>query len=99
MQNLIFSQIPIDDLKIIFSDIIKNEIQKLSISTPPPPETEFITRLETAQILGVSLPTLNEWTKQGIIPGYRIASRIRYKRAEIVEAVTKINTLKYRRGA
>ena len=100
MQNLIFSPIPIDELKILFSEIVRNEIQKNNISTPPPQkETEFITRQETAQILGISLPTLNEWTKQNIIPGYRIASRVRYKRAEILDAVTKINTLKYRRGA
>jgi len=73
-------------------------MQKNSILEPKP-ETELLTRLETASILGISLPTLNEWTKQGIIPGYRISSRVRYKRAEIMEAVTKINTLKYRRGA
>ena len=97
MQNLIFSQIPIDELKLVFSDTIRAEMQKYSISEPKP-ETEFITRLETASILGVSLPTLNEWTKQGIILGYRIASRVRYKKAEILDAVTQINTIKYRRA-
>lgn len=98
MQNLIFSQIPIDELKIVIAETVRAEMQKNSISEPPTP-TEFITRLETAQILGVSLPTLNFWTKQGVIIGYRIASRVRYKKAEILDAVTRINTLKYRRGA
>lgn len=97
MQNLIFSQIPIDELKLVISETVRTEMQKNSISEPKP-TTELLTRLETAHILGISLPTLNEWTKQGIIPGYRIASRVRYKRAEILEAVTQINTLKYRRG-
>jgi len=98
MQNLIFSQIPIEEFRTLISDTVRAEMQKNSISDPQP-TTELLTRLETAKILGVSLPTLNEWTKTGVIPGYRIASRIRYKRAEILNAVKQINTLKYRRGA
>jgi len=99
MENLILSQIPITDLKNIISEAVKTELQNLSNSQPPKEETEFLTRHETAKILNVSLPTLNEWTKQGIIIGYRIASRVRYKKNEITDAVKQISTLKYRRGA
>jgi len=87
MENLILSPIP-----------IREEMQKIA-TPPPPPETEFITRNQTAQILGVSLPTLNEWTKRGLIIGYRIGTRVRYKKCEILDAVKQIQTLKYRRGA
>lgn len=96
MTNLILTQIPIDDFKIIISETVRDEMQKFNVP-PPPPETEFITRLETSRILGISLPTLNEWTKQGLIPGYRIASRVRYKKGEIMDALKQISTLKYRR--
>ena len=97
MENsILFSQIPINDLRIIIQETVREEMLKNSIPAPPPP-TEFITRKETCQILGVSLPTLNEWTKQGLIVGYRISSRVRYKKSEILEAFTKISTLKYRR--
>ncbi len=97
MENsILFSQIPINDLRIIIQESVREEMQKNSIS-PPQPETEFITRKETCQILGVSLPTLNSFTKQGIIIGYRISSRVRYKKSEILEAFTKISTLKYKR--
>ncbi len=98
MTNLILTQIPIDDLKIIISDTIRAEMQKYN-APPPPPQTEYITRNECARILGVSLPTLNDWTKRGLIIGYRIGTRVRYKKAEILEAVKQIQTLKYRRGA
>lgn len=98
MQNLIFSQIPIDEIKNIIAETVRNEMQRNSISEPQI-EKEYITRKETCEILGISLPTLNEWTKQGIIPGYRIASRIRYKKNEILKSLHQINTLKYRRGA
>jgi excisionase family DNA binding protein len=99
MQNLIFSQIPIDEFRALISDTVRAEMQKNCISEPKPETELLITRLETAKILGVSLVTLNEWTKQGIIPGYRISSRVRYKKAEILNAVSQIQTLKYRRGA
>jgi len=98
MENLILSPIPITELQKFISDTIREEMQKIATPTPPP-KTEFITRNQTAQILGVSLPTLNEWTKQGLIIGYRIGTRVRYKKGEILEAVKQIQTLKFRRGA
>ena len=98
MENLILSPIPITELQKFISDTIREEMQKIA-TPPPPPKTEFITRNQTAQILGVSLPTLNDWTKRGLIIGYRIGTRVRYKKAEILEAVKQIQTLKYRRGA
>jgi len=98
MENLILSQIPIIELQKFISDTIRAEMQKNSISEPKP-QTEFITRNECSQILGVSLPTLNEWTKQGLVIGYRIGTRVRYKKGEILDAVKQIQTLKYRRGA
>jgi len=97
MQQVIFSQIPIEEFRTLISETVSKEIQKISISTPPP-ETEFITRNETSKILGVSLPTLNEWTKQGVVIGYRIGTRVRYKKCEIMGAVKQVQTLKYRRG-
>lgn len=97
MENLIFSQIPINELKNIISETVRDEMQKFNVPTPQP-ETEFITRNETAQILGISLVTMNDWTKRGLIIGYRIGTRLRYKKGEILEAVKQIQTLKYRRG-
>lgn len=96
MQEILLSQIPINDLRIFIQESVREEMQKISISEPQF-TTEFITRKETAIILGISLPTLNDWTKRGLVIGYRIASRVRYKKAEIMESLTQINTLKYRR--
>lgn len=62
------------------------------------PATELITRKEAAQIYGVSLPTLHEWTKKGIIPAQRIGTRIRYKRADVYASLKDVETLKYRRA-
>ncbi len=53
---------------------------------------KLITRAETAQMLGVTLPTIYDWTKKGIITAYRIGNRVRYKHDEILEAVTSNKT-------
>lgn len=95
MNNLILSQIPINELTDIISETIKKELQ--NISPEPEPVPEFITRNEAAKMLGITLPTLHEWTKKEIIKGYRISTRIRYKKSEILEAVKQIHTLKYGR--
>lgn len=78
-----------DQLQTAISEAVKSEFLKHNNSTPPEPP-EYITRKETAQILGVSLVTLNEWTKTGTIQGYRISSRVRYKKSEILNSLTKV---------
>lgn len=97
MKEIIFSQIPIEDLRKIIKESLREEMQEMANSNPKP-GIEFITRKETSKILGVSLPTLNEWTKQGLIPAYRISSRVRYKKHEVLEGLLKVNTFKYKRG-
>ena len=51
---------------------------------------------ETAQKLGISLPTLHDWTKRGIIPAYRINTRVRYLKEDIEASFNKIQSIKYR---
>ena len=55
----------------------------------PQPE-KYLTRKETAVILSVSLPTLNEYTKRNLITGYRFGVRVLYKQSEIEAALTKM---------
>ena len=92
MQNVIFSQIPIEELTNLISNTIRQEL-KLIIpeSKTTEPEPDFITRQETAKILGISLPTLNNWSKRSIILSYRIGTRIRYKKSEVLNSVKNVN--------
>jgi hypothetical protein len=65
---------------------------------PQKPEKEtYGTRKEVARELKISLPTLNDYTKKGIIKGYRIGDRVLYKWSEIEQAVQEIKTIKYGR--
>jgi excisionase family DNA binding protein len=51
----------------------------------------LLTREETAELLSISLPTLWKYTRDGLFPGWRIGSRVRYKKSEILSALKKMN--------
>lgn len=51
----------------------------------------LLTREETAEMLSVSLVTLWKWTKDDIIPAYRIGTKVRYKKSEILLALKQMN--------
>lgn len=53
-------------------------------------KTEYLTRKEAAQLLNISLPTLSEHVKSGLIPCYRIKTRILFKAHEIESSLTKL---------
>ena len=70
---------------------LKEALQLLTKNNQANPSSDFITRQETAEILNVSLSTLLNWRKAGIITAYRIGNKIRYKKSEILDSLTKIN--------
>jgi len=97
MESTILTNVSIQELRDLISETVRKELE---IFLPiPKHELELLTRKEVAEILSVSLVSLNEWTKRGLIPSYRIGSRIRYKKIDIIESLKKVQTFnKYRRG-
>jgi len=88
-----FSAPFIEQLKTEISEEVFSKISSLlQTAQTPSPETELITRKQVAKLLGVSLPTINSYTKTGKIKGYRIGNRIRYKRNEIENSLLQIKT-------
>ncbi|MFL5739876.1 MAG: helix-turn-helix domain-containing protein [Flavisolibacter sp.] len=92
--QILLCPVPLEQLKIDISEIVKRELANHFSNTIQEPQTEIINRKQAAALLGVSLPTLLEWTKSGKITGYRISSRIRYKRAELENSLKQIQSLK-----
>jgi excisionase family DNA binding protein len=60
-------------------------------------EPDYLTRKEAAKRLGISLVTLHRYSLDGLIPSYRIGTRIRYKRAEIEDALINVQEIKYKK--
>lgn len=54
-------------------------------------EDVLLTREQTAKLLKVSLVTLWKWTKDDIIPAYRIGKKVRYKKSEVLATLKKMN--------
>ncbi len=92
MDKLKVVVIPEEDLRLMIEGIVVNEVAKISFKLGDNEEKDpvFITRNETAKILGVSLVTLNEWIKKGIVPALRIGSRVRFDKKDVYNALSKI---------
>tara|TARA_R110001583_G_scaffold143023_1_gene295143 strand:- start:3894 stop:4184 length:291 start_codon:yes stop_codon:yes gene_type:complete len=74
----------------IISDI-RAEFVKLSKNFQPILPPEYLTRQEVAKILKISLVTLSDWNRKGILKPYRLGNLIRYKQSELDQALISIN--------
>jgi excisionase family DNA binding protein len=76
--------------------VLKESKNQVPVISPNP--LKYISRTEVAKLLKISLPTLNEWTKEGLLTSYRISRRIFYKPEEVEKALTERNFTKYQRN-
>ncbi len=93
MQELVILQR--NELRDEISHLLDKKLESFLslLNSPPLPESEdLLSRKEAAKYLGVSLTTLWAWTNEGIIPGHRVSSRVRYKRHELDKALSQIKT-------
>lgn len=73
---------------------VKKSIQKALDAKKEP----YLTRKQVASLLQISLPTLHQYTKQGLINSYKIGTKVRYKTSEIDEALRNRNFTFQQRG-
>lgn len=91
------STLELSDIKKVVEEVIENKLKNLN----PQPEKEglkLLSRKDTAKLLCISLPTLHDWTKTGIVKAHRIGNRILYKLEEVNDALSMIQTSKNERG-
>ncbi len=99
MNSIILEQVNLHQLENIISIAVKKGIElQVSQTTTTTEQTELLTRNEVCDLLHITLPTLHQWTKEGVVTGYRIGTRIRYKRAEILATLNKVQQIKFRRA-
>jgi excisionase family DNA binding protein len=96
MENsILIRNITAEELQEVIRSVIKEELQVLQ---PKKNETHYLTRNEVVDLLKISLPTLHDYTKRGIVKGYRIGSRVLFKLDEIEQSIKSIEIIRYRRG-
>lgn len=86
--------IPRETLRSEITEVLKSELGPLLSNLTPAslPNIELLTRKDAASFFGVSLPTLDEWTKNGVIPAYRIGSCVRFKRPELEASLSQVKS-------
>lgn len=52
-------------------------------------EKEYLTRKDVARKLEITLQTLNDWTRKGLLTAYKIGRRVYYKQSEVNNALVK----------
>ena len=50
---------------------------------------KYLSRVEVAKMLKISLPTLNDWTKLGWLSSYKISNRVLYRSDEVEASLYK----------
>lgn len=93
--SIILNQVSEEELRNIISETVAEQLQKFS--SPQKDQVKYLTRSEVSKLLRISLPTLNDYTKTGVIKGYRINGRVLYKSDEIENSLKEIQTIKYKR--
>ncbi|MDU8885209.1 helix-turn-helix domain-containing protein [Yeosuana sp. MJ-SS3] len=68
----------------------RKELEQLKKEFRPQHPPKWISRNETAEILGVSFPTLYSWHRKKVLIAYSIGNRVYYKREDIDNALTPI---------
>jgi hypothetical protein len=76
-------------------DLVYNAVKKAMGIKASTEDNDFITRQETASILKISMVTLHHWTNKGLIKHYKISSRVRYKKSEVLKMLEDGSLVKY----
>lgn len=92
-EPIVLSPIPLPELLGEITKAVRTELDARNPATAPPAE-ELLTRDQAAQLLGITLPTLRDYTRRGYVAGYRIGTRVRYKRNEVLDSLQQMRTAK-----
>lgn len=95
MQTLQIQSLTADELKNVIREAVREAIPKAPEQATATPD--YLTRQEAANMLGVSLVTIDKWSHAGHLQKYRIGGRIRFKAVEVSKALTQVKNLKYKR--
>ena len=78
--------VSMSDIEATLSRLLDEKLSNLQPANNQEP-AKYLTRKETAAKLRVSLPTLADWTRIGILKSKRIGSRILYLSTDVDAAI------------
>ena len=89
MSNLLYTHSK-KDLEAIV-EIVIERLRKTDISqsTKDIPEDDRLTQTQAAKLLNISVVTLIDWKKKGIVPFYQVQRSIFYSKRELIDIAQK----------
>ncbi|ULB33915.1 helix-turn-helix transcriptional regulator [Proteiniphilum propionicum] len=88
-----------ETIKGIVAEEVKNALTAISETIPKDTTPEYLSRKETAEMLGVSLPTLHSYVKKGYLTAHRVGEKtIRFRKEDVANALNAVQPMKYRRA-
>ena len=91
MNNLLIEGVDKEALETLIYKTMRRVFDELELKEQgKPKEKNYLSRKETANLLKISLVTLNTLTASGKLTSYRIGKRILYKEDEVEQALTQI---------
>ena len=105
-QNLFLQGVTVQEFKELLTDLMEEQLgRKLGNiiefgdqngsfkvrSSKSKDDTKYLTRGEVSKQLQISLPTLHNYVKQGLLKSYRIGGKVRFKANEIEQSLTERN--------
>lgn len=93
MQNsLLVHNIDVLEFQELLKETVKTQFEELKISLKEKNQDELLTREETYQFLKIDSSTLWEWTRKGKLIVYGIGNRKYYKKREVLDCLTQLNS-------
>ncbi|MDA8910457.1 helix-turn-helix domain-containing protein [Crocinitomicaceae bacterium] len=69
---------------------LENALQKYLKELPK--KDEYLSRKDTADYFGVSLPTIHDWIRKGIITPYKMGNRTYFNKLELIAKLKSSNS-------
>lgn len=80
-----------EEFKKEILDGVERLLTEFSKNFTPKEPVVWLSRKDLSELLGISLPTIHQWGKQGILKPYKIGNRVRYKQTDIERTLLDSN--------
>ena len=95
-QEFLVESVSKEELLKEIDKLIKKNFAEF-LKPPPADEDVLWTREQCSDYLKITLPTLHEWIKNGILKTYKIGNKIRFKKAEVKAAIIPQSNIRRKR--
>lgn len=93
MKSIQVFQLTIEDLSLIISKAVANELQKVSTLITPKPtqkENELLSREETSKLLKVSFTTLFNWNREKVLEAKKLGKKVYYLKSDVLNKLNNV---------